>query len=241
MTESDGEQRDGAPDPEPPPAKSSMSWWRRWRPLWVTGLVVALTIVVVGGCNLWVRGSAAAHEYTVAAAPSAPVGLVLGAGLRSDGTPSPALQARLDDAVSLYRLGKVSVLLVSGDNGTVTHDEPTAMRNYLVAQGVPESKVVRDFAGFDTWDSCTRAKRIFGVDRALVITQQYHLPRAVFLCRKAGIDADGVADPHTDATRLIFTLRELPADVKAAWDGVVRPDPKFLGAKESGVQDALAG
>lgn len=216
-------------------------WWRRHRILASGAALISLGVAVVGGSNLWVRTSAASHEYTVADAPVAPVALVLGAGLRADGTPSPALQVRLDDAAALYRSGKIRALLVSGDNGTVTHDEPTAMRDYLVAHGIPADKVVLDYAGFDTWDSCVRAKKIFGVDRALVVTQTYHLPRAVFLCRQAGIDADGVADPHPDATRPSFILREIPAAVKAAWDALVQPSPKFLGPQETGVAQALGG
>jgi vancomycin permeability regulator SanA len=214
---------------------------RRPRIVRTVALLGVLGAAVIGASNLWVRVSAAGHEYSVAGAPSAPVALVLGAGLTPAGTPSPALQVRLDDAAALYRLGKVSALLVSGDNGTVTHDEPTAMRDYLVAHGVPAGKVVRDYAGFDTWDSCVRAKKIFGVDRALVVTQQYHLPRAVFLCRRAGIDADGAADPHPDAARLSFTLREIPAAVNAAWDAVFTPAPRFLGAAEPGVRQAVGG
>jgi vancomycin permeability regulator SanA len=210
------------PEPSPDTRGFRAAPWRR-RILRSVVLLALLGAVVVGASNLWVRLSAARYEHSVADAPSAPVALVLGAGLKPDGTPSPALQARLDDAARLYQLGKVKALLVSGDNGTVTHDEPTAMRDYLVAQGVPAGKVIRDYAGFDTWDSCVRAKKIFGVDRALVVTQQYHLPRAVFLCRRAGIDADGVADPHADAARLSFTLREIPAAVKAAWDAVATP------------------
>ena len=131
------------------------------------------------------------------------------------------------------------MLLVSGDNGTTSHDEPTAMRDYLVQHGVPSDKVVLDYAGFDTWDSCVRAKKIFGVDRALVVTQQFHLARAVFLCRPAGIDADGVADAHDVGNRVSFALREIPAAVKAGWDAILHPDPRFLGAPEPGVRLAL--
>lgn len=242
MTEPDSPSDDHRDDPADAAAGGrSVSWWRRHRLVAALIALVSLGIVLVGASNLWIRVSAAPHEYTVADAPSAPVALVLGAGLRPDGTPSPALQARLDDAAALYRLGKVRALLVSGDNGTVAHDEPTAMRDYLVSHGVPANRVALDYAGFDTWDSCVRAKKIFGVDRALVVTQTYHLPRAVFLCRQAGIDADGAADPHADATRAIFTLREVPAAVKAAWDALIQPSPKYLGRHETSVQDALGG
>lgn len=214
-------------------------WWQR-HPIMASGAFAALlAILVVAASNLWVRLSAAEHEYSVADAPSAPVALILGAGLTATGTPSAALQVRLDDAIALYLDGKARVLLVSGDNGTTSHDEPTAMRDYLVQHDVPSDKVVLDYAGFDTWDSCVRAKKIFGVDRALVVTQQFHLARAVFLCRAAGIDADGVADAHDVGNRASFALREIPAAVKAGWDAILHPDPRFLGAPEPGVRLAL--
>lgn len=90
--------------------------------------------------------------------------------------------------------------------------------------------MARDHAGFDTYDSCVRAKKIFGVTKPLGVTQTYHLPRAVFLCRQAGIDATGVADPHpADPVRMVFTVREIPASVEAAWDAIRQPSPKFLG------------
>ncbi len=187
---------------------------------------------VLGASFAWVRIDSSAHLYRTDTAPTAPVALVLGAGLRPDGTPSQYLQDRLDDAATLYRNGTVTALLVSGDNGTTDHDEPTAMRDYLAAHGVPAQQVIRDYAGFDTYDSCVRAKQIFGVTRALVVTQEFHLPRAVFLCRQAGIDAAGVADPHPGGVGLRFTVRELPAAVKASWDAIWRPDPKFLGPQE---------
>lgn len=208
----------------------------------IVGVAVLATaaVVVVGASYAWVRIDAGDHEFTVAQAPSAEVALVLGAGLRADGTPSEYLRYRLDDAAALFKAGKVKVLLVSGDNRTAEHDEPTAMRNYLVAQGVPVDKVVLDFAGQDTYDSCFRAKEIFGVTRLLVVTQQFHLARAVFLCRQVGIDSDGVADPHP----LVTTspeIREVPAAVKAAWDAIWQPDPRHLGPREDGVTTALAG
>lgn len=200
---------------------------------------VAVVALVVGGSYTWMRIAASGHEYTVAEAPSAPVALVLGAGLRADGSPSEYLAYRLDDAASLYRAGKVRVLLVSGDNGSTSHDEPNAMRDYLVAHGVPAAQVVRDYAGFDTWDSCSRAKRVFGLDRILVVTQTFHLPRAVFLCRQAGLNADGVANEHP-VHGISNSVREIPGSVKAAWDAVFRPDPTFLGPPEPGVRKALA-
>lgn len=225
-------------------AARATAGWRRWyrrHPVLTSAAgVVLLGAVVVGGSFAWVRGDSAGHLYRTDTAPAAPVALVLGAGLLPDGTPSQYLRDRLDDAATLYRTGRVAALLVSGDNGTVSHDEPTAMRDYLAAHGVPATQVIRDYAGFDTYDSCARAKRIFGVSRALVVTQEFHLPRAVFLCRQAGIDAAGVADPHPGGVGLRFTLREIPAAVKASWDAIWEPDPKFLGPQETDLAAAVA-
>ncbi|MBO8190606.1 YdcF family protein [Streptomyces oryzae] len=176
----------------------------------------------------------------VADAPSAPVALVFGAGLW-DGEPSPYLAHRLDTAARLYRAGKVRVLLVSGDNSRRDYDEPGAMRDYLTDRGVPSSRIVADYAGFDTWDSCARAARVFGVHRALLVSQDYHLRRAAALCRAAGVDSYGVPvrEPR-DATWYAGGLRELPGAVKAAYDAALTPDPHFLGPREPGVRRALA-
>ncbi|WP_369202256.1 vancomycin high temperature exclusion protein [Streptomyces sp. PU-14G] len=188
----------------------------------------------------WVRLSTEGRTATVSAAPRAPVALVFGAGLW-DGAPSPYLAHRLDTAVDLYRAGKVRALLVSGDNSRRDYDEPGAMRDYLAERGVPASRIVADHAGFDTWDSCTRAARVFGVHRALLVSQDYHVRRATALCRAAGIDSWGVPvrEPH-DATWYAGGLRELPGAVKAAADAALRPDPHFLGPREPGVRRALA-
>lgn len=212
----------------------------RKRLLIAAGAAIVLTAAVTIASTLWVRASTAEHRFALADAPKAPVALVLGAGLRANGSPSPALRARLDDAVALFERDTVRAILVSGDNGTVDHDEPTAMRDYLVTHGIPSSKVVLDYAGFSTWDSCVRAKEVFGVRHVLVVTQQFHLPRAVFLCRHAGLDANGAAADHAESGAASFALREIPADVKAAWSAITHPSPKYLGPREIGVDDALA-
>lgn len=192
---------------------------------------------------LWVSAQSSGRVHELAAAPGAPVALVLGAGLNPDGTPSAFLAGRLDVAKALFDTGRARVLLVSGDNRYVSYDEPTAMRDYLVARGVPAERIVRDFAGRDTYDSCARAKRIFGVDRALVVSQAYHLPRAVATCRAVGIDAEGVGDWSAQAFAPEWSsgeLRERLAAVKTVWDLVTRRDP-VLGPPETSVSEALAG
>lgn len=188
----------------------------------------------------WVHAAAEPRLRTVADAPAAPVAVVFGAGLWQ-GEPSPYLAHRLDAAVGLYRAGKVRVVLVTGDNGRREYNEPDAMRAYLRERGIPGDRIVADYAGFDTWDSCTRAKRIFGVDRALLVSQDFHIRRAVALCDAAGIDAYGVGvDAKRDVTRYAGSAREILAAGKAAVDAVVRPGPAFLGPREPGVERALA-
>ncbi|WP_242613990.1 SanA/YdcF family protein [Actinomadura roseirufa] len=191
----------------------------------------------------WAYADTARYRSSVEKVPETPVALVLGAGIGGD-QPSPLLARRLDLAVDLYRRGKVKVVLVSGDNRVKGYDEPTVMRAYLMRKGVPERKIVRDFAGLETWDSCARAKRIFGVTRLTVVTQSFHLPRAVALCRAAGIQAWGVGDdsmgsPYTDST-ISGYMREPLAMMKAMGNLALQPDPALLGRKEPGVSEALA-
>ncbi|GAA2620454.1 ElyC/SanA/YdcF family protein [Actinomadura fulvescens] len=190
----------------------------------------------------WAYADTARYRHSPDKVPTTPVALVLGAGVWG-GQPSILLARRLDVAADLYRRGKVKVLLVSGDNRVEHYDEPTVMRDYLIAHGVPAHKIVRDFAGLDTWDSCARAKRIFQVDRLTVVTQNFHLPRAVALCRAAGLEAFGVGDDsmadRRDATVKGY-VREPLAMIKAMTDLSARRDPKLLGRQEPGVKEALA-
>ncbi len=181
--------------------------------------------------SAWLYIAEGGRLRTVADAPSEPVAVVFGAGL-DQGRPSPYLAHRLDAALALYRAGKVKALLVTGDNGHTGYDEPDAMRTYLLQHGVPAERVVRDYAGFDTWDSCSRAHRIFGVDRALLVTQGFHVRRAVGMCRAAGIDAYGIGvdEPH-DTTWYYGGVRELPAAGEALLDAVLKPAPSLLGPK----------
>nr|WP_245577651.1 ElyC/SanA/YdcF family protein [Actinoplanes globisporus] len=205
---------------------------------------VATAIAVIAGslCSLWVQTTAFGHVYDEKSVPSAPVALVLGAEVYPGGTPSPFLAARLDIAKRLLDAGKVRAILVSGDHSRWDYDEPGAMQVYLVARGVPASQVVLDYAGFDTYDSCARARRVFGVRRAIVVTQSYHIDRAVTLCRNQGIDANGIGD---DSVRIYkepwahSVLRERGAIVKAAIDALSHRDPVYLGRHEPGVDDAL--
>ncbi|GAA1266629.1 ElyC/SanA/YdcF family protein [Kitasatospora nipponensis] len=190
--------------------------------------------------SAWQFAGQSGRIRTVADVPAEPVAVVFGAGLE-DGEPSPYLAHRLDAALELYRAGKVRAILVTGDNDRTSYNEPGAMYAYLVAHGVPAVRVVRDYAGFDTWDSCTRARRIFGVDHAVLVSQDFHVRRALALCRSAGIDsyAVGVPEPH-DATWYYGGLREIPGAGKATINELLHPDPALLGPVEPGVAQALA-
>ncbi|MGW6911922.1 SanA/YdcF family protein [Streptomyces sp. NPDC054940] len=177
---------------------------------------------------------------TTADVPRTDVAVVFGAGLW-DGEPSPYLAHRLDAAAKLYRAGRIEVVLVTGDNSRKDYDEPDAMRTYLTRHGVPDSRIVSDYAGFDTWDSCVRAKKIFGVDEAVLISQGFHIRRAVALCEEAGVSSYGVGvEAKHDATWYYGGTREILAASKAALDAVFEPDPRFLGPREPGVARALA-
>jgi vancomycin permeability regulator SanA len=229
----------------PPAGRLRRIWRARWRRLLYAGLAaVLLGAALVAGSVAWVDRGAHGHIYSFDGVPAAPVALVLGAQVYPDGQPSPFLVGRLDLARRLYEAGKIRVILVSGDNSTARYDEPDAMRAWLIARGVPARVVVADYAGFDTYDSCARATRVFGVRRAIVVTQNYHLRRAVSLCRHLGIQADGVGDGATGYGWPVWwraTIREQGACVKAVIDIATHRPPVFLGPHEPGIDNALHG
>lgn len=227
------------------PGMTSPRRFRRWLRRLVRATAVGAFVigVLVGASVGYVDRAARDHVYDATDVPAAPVALVLGAQVYEPGDrPSPFLAARLDLARDLYARGKVRALLVSGDNSRPDYDEPGGMKAYLVAHGVPADRVVADYAGFDTYDSCARAKLIFGVARVIVVTQAYHIDRAVSLCRHLGLDADGVGDATMRTHYVSWTraaVREQGACVKAVWDLAIRRDPVFLGPHEPGVDNAL--
>jgi SanA protein len=163
------------------------------------------------------------------------VAIVFGAGLNRDGTPTAVLKDRVSTAAALYQAGKVQVLLMSGDNRTETYNEPASMANYAIQLGIPESVIVLDYAGHRTYDTCFRAREIFGVRDALLVTQRFHLPRAVFTCNMLGIDAEGVvADRRSywSPAQRYWGIREIPATLVALWDVWVRRPTPILGEPE---------
>jgi len=159
--------------------------------------------------------------------------LVLGAGLRRDGTPTLILCDRLKRAAALYNDGVSDIILVTGDNSTQDYNEVQSMEDYLVSElDVPREAIIKDYAGFSTYDSMYRAKEVFCVKKAVVVTQRYHLYRAVYVARGLGIDAVGVpGDYDVFGKQLIRDIREIAARAKDFFSVIIKPEPKFLGEK----------
>jgi vancomycin permeability regulator SanA len=158
--------------------------------------------------------------------------VVFGAGLVGE-RPSPLLRERIDAAIELLELDRVDLLVMSGDNSTEYYDEPTVMRSYAIDQGAPPHQVAPDYAGRRTWDSCMRARDIFGIDEAVVVTNAFHVDRATVSCRAAGIDAMGLSvddSGHALGNRLKWRARELAATGRGLLDAwVLKPEPAVGG------------
>lgn len=198
------------------------------------GLFALSVLVPVG-----VRALVGDRIKTLETLQPAQAALVLGASIVR-GEPSPILAERLDTAIALYRAGTVKKILVSGDNGESTYDEVSVMLAYVRAHGVPDKDIFFDRAGFDTYSSMYRARHVFGANHVIIPTQDFHLPRAVFLAQSMGLDAQGVV-AGTGGGMWDY-LREVPATVKAVLDVLGGRQPKYLGAPIplSGRGNALA-
>ena len=162
---------------------------------------------------------------------NAQVGLVLGAKVRADNL-SPIFRDRLDSALELYKKGKIDKILVSGDHGTKIYDEVNAAKEYLLSKKVEESDIFLDHAGFDTYDSLYRAKEVFGLDDLIIISQSFHLKRALYIAYSLDLEAQGFsADLHLYAYSLKNYVRESFASLKAFYEVNTKSLPKFLGPK----------
>lgn len=209
--------------------------WRRW-------LAILLGIIALPFVGLAaVRGvsalSAVGKIYTLDDVPERPVAIIFGAQVLPGGRLSAMLNDRVQMGAALYHAGKVQALLLTGDNGTVEYNEPEAMRDYAIGFSVPEDAVVLDYAGFRTYDSCYRARDIFQVDSAILVTQGFHLDRALLTCNALGVDSIGVAadamreegEAYTRRALLQSTLREFPSTALSVFD-LLRGDlPMYLG------------
>lgn len=192
-----------------------------FRPMKLFLLLAGLTLLIILVARLTTGLYARSKTYTVPDVPSRRVAIVFGAGLWRDGSPTPILRDRVAAAAELYFAGKVEKLLLSGDNRFVDYNEPEAMRQYARSLGVPGEALVLDYAGRRTYDTCYRAKAIFGLTEAILVTQAFHLPRAIYLCNHLGVDGVGVAaDRRTyrRASMVYWNLREYLATVNALWE-----------------------
>lgn len=204
--------------------------------LWRLSLILCLLVL----CGLFlpklvIMLFAAPRTFTVDDVPAERVAIVFGAGLLRDGSAGPVLRDRVETAAQLYQHGNVGKILMSGDNRFVNYNEPEAMRQYALDLGIPDSAIVLDYAGRRTYDTCYRASVIFKVDAAILVTQSFHLPRALFLCNSFGVEATGVEANNTyfrKVSRLYWNTRELFATTQAVWDVYVSKPLPVLGNPE---------
>jgi SanA protein len=201
-------------------------------------LVLALGLAVLGVLALgiykfWVNSQTASlvYEHDDAALPQRHVALVLGAGLNRAGGPSAMLRDRVATAVDLYNAGKVSKLLMSGDNSTIDYNEVQVMRQTAFDMGVPFEDIVPDYAGFNTWDSCYRAREVFSLEEVTIVTQAFHLPRAIHTCNHLSVKAIGVVADRQPYNTANNELREWAALAGTALRIIINDQPRFLGPK----------
>ncbi len=210
-------------------------WRRKWTLIAGMVLVGVVSMLMLVTVRAYSAERAKDQIYTLETAPTYPVAIIFGALVTRSGRPSAMLADRIRMGVELYNAGKVKALLLTGDNSIDTYNEPEAMRQYALSLGMPDSALVLDYAGFRTYDSCYRARDIFKVDQAILVTQAFHLDRALLTCGSLGIESVGVAAdvmrPTGYARSAIMTsqMRELPSTAMALLDILSGRKPTFLG------------
>jgi vancomycin permeability regulator SanA len=199
-------------------------------------IVVLVLFILVISPQLYYRLEAGGKITTASnySGPDIPVGIVFGAGVDSSGQPYPQLQARLDKALEFYNMGKIRKILVSGDNRFKYYDEPSAMKKYLIDNGLPKADIIQDFAGRSTYETCYRAKKIFGLNQAVLFTQKYHLYRAIDACDKIGLESYGIISDGQwekyDSLISGYTRREYLASWKSFYmTRISKPDAEVMG------------
>jgi vancomycin permeability regulator SanA len=193
---------------------------------------VAAAIAFIGYANYQVARASRGFIVDAADAPRSQAALVLGASVYRSGRLSPIFEDRIRTAIALYASGTVEKILVSGDHGRLEYDEVDAAKKMLLNERVPAEDIFLDYAGFDTFDSMYRARDVFGASDIIVVTQAYHLPRAIYLARSLGLNAYGVPSDRQSYQKIeYYQLREAAANVKAFLDILRGAKPKFLGDK----------
>lgn len=204
------------------------------RVVFLAFVVALLAVLATLDYKFWIDNQTDKLIYSSYSDPSLPsrhVALVFGAGLNAEGQPSPMLYDRIATAADLYNGNKVAKLLMTGDNSTVSHNEVEAMRQTAIGLGVPKEDIVLDYAGFSTWDSCYRANEVFSLSEATLVTQRFHLPRAIYTCNQLGVNSIGVAADSQPYPTTYNEVRELPALASTFWKLLTDRQPRFLGSK----------
>ena len=209
-----------------------------YKKILLVSLIVLLSIIVIGmgsvlTINGIVVGSTKKDIITVEEAKGledVDCILVLGCGVKSNGTPSDMLKDRLLRSIELYNQKSAPKLLMSGDHGQPDYDEVNTMKNYAKEKGVPSVDIFMDHAGFSTYESIYRAKEIFGADKIVIVTQKYHLHRALYIAKKLGVEAYGVSsDQRTYIGQTARNIREILARNKDFFTLKFMPEPKYMG------------
>lgn len=199
-------------------------------------LLLILIILIAGVLpRLITRWTTQSWLFIPEDAPARQIAIVFGAGLWRDGSPSTVLRDRIATAADLYFNDKVEKLLMSGSNPSYGYNEPGSMREYALQLGVPDEDIVLDYAGRRTYDTCYRARNIFDIDSAILVTQAFHLPRALYTCNQMGVSVSGVAADlrqYRRSAQSFWNFRETIATIVALWEvHVTRPEP-ILGQPE---------
>jgi len=199
--------------------------------MFILGAVALLSLILP---RLITGAYATRRIYQESESPSRRVAIIFGAGLRRDGSPTAMLRDRVLTGADLYFSGKVEKLLMSGDNRFANYNEPESMRQFALSVGVPDEAIVLDYAGRRTYDTCYRARAVFGVQSAVLVTQNFHLPRALFLCNTLGMDTIGVAasNCYWNGSPFVWDLREQFATIAAFLDLYVSSPSPVLGKPE---------
>ncbi len=180
--------------------------------------------------RVWIQRYYAPRIYDISTVPKNSIAIVYGAAILRNGRLSTVLRDRMETAIQLYQSGKVDSLLLSGDSRPTGYSEPIAMFHYAVQRGIPEEAIDIDHSGYRTYDTCYRARREFDVDQAVLVTQAFHLPRALYTCERLGIDAVGVsADQRQYRGERWYRVRETAATLVALWDSLRLQPPSVLG------------
>ncbi|MBQ2980759.1 MAG: YdcF family protein [Lachnospiraceae bacterium] len=201
------------------------------------GITIIAGVVAVAGINIFVMATTASKILDVDEASEkkdVDCILVLGAGVRADGTPSKMLKDRLDKTIELYDSGVSETIIVSGDHRTKDYDEVNTMKNYLIDAGIPSECIFMDHGGLSTYDSMYRAKNIFSVKKAIIVTQKYHMYRAIYVAKSFGIDAYGVSAKEISYSgQTKRSIRELLARIKDVGYCITKPEAVVTGDKIS--------